>query len=213
MISKQTTNGTAKDCLTIEGNRPSTPSEIKKFRHYVEPGKKYIHHGVADDYPAMGLENRKFGQTLEKDKTRASDLIQHKTPSQYEQIEQFKAEKIYKSTKREMLGQPIDRNVTLPSKFTEQKQPFGSTTKLAKDALKDVLFPEDRPIDEDSEQMYIRTHHSYRPSEQTNRHYNWPINPHETRFGTPGVSVPKNGASQNIHDVLHATINYKDDEV
>ena len=212
MISKQSSSGTAKGCFQIEGNRPSTPPEIRKFRQTSEPGKKYIHHGIADDFKSMGLDNKVFGTNAAGQNTRASDLIQSKTPSQYKQIENLKAERVYASSKREQLGRPYERNVVLPSKYTEG-QPFGASTRIANNSVKDIVFPEDAQIDERGEEIYIRTHHSYKPAQQTDRHYNWPINPHETRFGVKCDVVPHNGASQLVYDVLHSPVTYSSDEV
>ena len=212
MISKQTTSGTAKDCFQVEGNRPSTPPEIRKFRQTTEPGQKYLHYGIADDFKTMGLDNKVFGTNAAGQNTRASDLIQSKTPSQYKQVENLKAERVYASSKREQLGKPYERNVVLPSKYSEG-QAFGATKKIENSSVKEVVFPEDTQIDERSEEIYIRTHHSYKPAQQTDRHYNWPVNPHETRFGVKGEVEPHNGASQLVYEVLHSPVTYSSDEV
>ena len=43
--------GTSKECLTFTA-RPGTPEEIRKFRRSanLEPGKRFVHPGVADDF-------------------------------------------------------------------------------------------------------------------------------------------------------------------
>ncbi len=111
-------SNTTKDCLT-SNDRPSTPPELRKYRRNQEAGKKFIHYGISDDFSTMNLDNKIFGQSSEIDKTTSADLIQNKTPSQLQQIETLKAEQVYHSTKREMLGKSIERNVVLPSKFTQ----------------------------------------------------------------------------------------------
>ncbi len=93
-------------------------------------------------------------------------------------------------------------------------QPFGISSQQSNIAVKDVIFPETIHQDDDDE-IYIRTHNSFRPGEQTRRHYDWPINPDETRFGVHGDTIAKKGASNAVFDVLHApaSTTFSDDEV
>lgn len=111
---------TVKDCLTSE-DRPETPSEMLKYRNAAskEPGQRFIHYGLAKDYEHMKLTDKVFGVSSERERNTASDLIQSKNPSSYQQIENIKSERNYKSTKRETLGHTIDRGNTLPDKFTK----------------------------------------------------------------------------------------------
>ena len=53
--------------------------------------------------------------------------------------------------------------------------------------------------------MYIRSHGSYAPGEQRDRHYNWPVDPTTTRFGCKGDTIAFGGVSKNINDVLKYT--------
>ena len=58
------------------------------------------------------------------------------------------------------------------------------------------------------EDIYIRSHGSYRPGEQKDRHYNWPVDPTTTRFGAKGDNIAFNGVSKNIADVLKPSEEY-----
>ena len=78
---------TTQQCLTFD-NRSSTPPHIKKYRRstYLEPGRRFQHYGMADDYENLHLSDKIYGIT---DKTAASrngaaDLINHKMPSELE---------------------------------------------------------------------------------------------------------------------------------
>jgi excinuclease UvrABC nuclease subunit len=48
---------TVKSCMVFE-ERASTPPEIRKYRRStnLEPGNRFKHHGVVDDYEAMDLD-------------------------------------------------------------------------------------------------------------------------------------------------------------
>ena len=89
--------GTAKDCLAFP-ERPSTPEEIKKYRRsaYLEPGKRFQHHGIVDDLRSMGLDNKNYGASSDKSAVTAQDLINHRKLSELERMNQIKAEKVYK---------------------------------------------------------------------------------------------------------------------
>ncbi len=113
---------TARECLTFEA-RPSTPPEIRKYRRStnLEPGKRFQHHGMADDYGTMHLEDRIYGQTDKNSvgKTTAAELINLPKRTELERMNYVKSEKIYKTSNREPLGHVPDRGIILPSKFTE----------------------------------------------------------------------------------------------
>lgn len=109
---------TAKDCLAnVERSR--TPPKISKYRNNVQPGRKYIHYGLSDDISSLNLDKKVFGVTSECARHTVADLIQNKQPTQLQQIENQKAENVYKSTKREMLGCTVDRGLHLPIKFSK----------------------------------------------------------------------------------------------
>ncbi len=46
-------------------------------------------------------------------------LIKAENLTPFKKIEKEKAEMIYKSSKTEVLGRTVDRNIILPSKFTQ----------------------------------------------------------------------------------------------
>ena len=111
---------TAKSCMVFE-ERASTPPEIRKYRRStnLEPGMRFKHHGVVDDYQSMNLDEKIYGMT-ESNRSRigASDLINHPKPTELERINTIKAEKVYKQQNREPLGHIPDRGYKLPEKFT-----------------------------------------------------------------------------------------------
>lgn len=94
-----------RNCLTFE-ERPGTPEHLKKYRKssYLEPGKRYQHPGVHDDYPSLNLESKIFGAVDPLTRDGASDLIHLPTPSEAKKLDQYKKELTYKSTFREPLG-------------------------------------------------------------------------------------------------------------
>jgi hypothetical protein len=110
----------AKDCMVYE-ERASTPPEIRKYRRStnLEPGMRFKHHGVVDDYQNMNLDEKIYGMT-ENNRSRvgASDLINQKRPTELERINAIKAEKVYKQQNREPLGHMPDRGYKLPDKYT-----------------------------------------------------------------------------------------------
>lgn len=111
-----------RQCLNFD-DRSSTPPHVRKFRRsaHLEPGKRYQHPGVVDDYPKLHLEDKIFGITDQASRDGASDLINLGKPTEFDRLTQVKAERLYKSTAREPLGRTAERNVVLPTKFTESK--------------------------------------------------------------------------------------------
>lgn len=109
-----------RQCLTFE-TRSSTPPHVRKFRRstYLEPGKRHQHHGVVDDLPKMGLDNKIFGMVDEPTRDSAADLIHQPTMNDLQRMNLEKSERIYRHTLREPLGHSPERNTVLPSKFTE----------------------------------------------------------------------------------------------
>lgn len=80
---------------------------------------RFKHHGVVDDYQSMNLDEKIYGIT-ENNRSRigASDLINHRKPTELERINTIKAEKVYKLQNREPLGRMPDRGYKLPDKYT-----------------------------------------------------------------------------------------------
>jgi hypothetical protein len=109
-----------KECLIFE-EIPSSPANVRKFRRsaYLEPGKRYQHPGLTDDYPKLHLEDKIFGITDKSSRDGAADLLHQPKMTELQRISNLKAEKVYKHTLREPLGRIPDRKFQLPSKFTE----------------------------------------------------------------------------------------------
>lgn len=109
-----------KGCLVFD-NRPSTPPEIRKYRRStnLEPGHRFQHHGLADDYNTMQLTDKIYGRTERSDRTGAAELINLPKQSEMQRINNMKAEKVYKNANREPLGRSPDRKIKLPPKYTE----------------------------------------------------------------------------------------------
>lgn len=202
---------TAKECMMYE-ERPSTPPEISKYRRStnLEPGRRFKHHGVVDDYGAMDLDNKVYGIT-ENGRSRigASDLISHPKPSEMERINTIKAEKVYKQQNREPLGHIPDRGYVLPEKYTVGQQAFGIKSASSLEPAKGLIFPSNIEETVAGADLYKRSHGSYAPGEQRRRGYDWNINPETTRFGAKGDTIAFNGVSKNIADVLNGSSNMK----
>lgn len=226
----KTSSELTRQCLIFD-DRASTPPHVRKFRRstYLEPGKRYQHHGVADDYPQLNLGGKIFGVTESHFRDGAADLIRPPPMSELARMNMIKSEKIYKHTMREPLGRSPERTDHLPSKFTEgtvalcfvtfvayfvfvctEHQPFGVKTSSAHEPAKDLIFPVDarHEVDGDGADLYKRSHGSYAPGEQRRRGYQWGsagVNPDTTRFGRKGDTIAFNGVSKNIAEVLNAS--------
>jgi hypothetical protein len=111
---------TTRSCLKFD-ERPGTPPEIRKYRRStnLEPGRRFQHYGVADDFDKMQLNDKIFGITDKHNKIQASDLISSSRPTELQKLNNLKAERVYKSVNREPLARSPERNVKLPSKFIE----------------------------------------------------------------------------------------------
>jgi len=202
-----TSSELTRQCLIFD-DRSSTPPHVRKFRRstYLEPGKRYQHHGVADDYPLLNLNNKIFGVTESHFRDGAADLIRPKPMSELARMNMIKSEKIYKHTNREPLGRSPERTGHLPKKFTEEHQPFGVKTSSAEEPAKDLMFPVDANHDDgNGADLYKRSHGSYAPGEQRRRGYHWSVDPNTTRFGRKGDTIAFNGVSKNVAEVLNAS--------
>ena len=109
-----------RQCLNFE-ERTATPPHVRKFRRstYLEPGRRFQHHGIVDDLPNMQLEEKIFGMADEATRDGAADLIHQPTMTDLKRIDMVKQERNYKRTIREPLGHSPERHTILPSKFTE----------------------------------------------------------------------------------------------
>eukprot|EP01038_Epipyxis_sp_PR26KG_P016202 gene16202-22038_t len=196
-------NETTKSCLRFD-ERPTTPPEIRKYRRStnLEPGKRFQHHGLADDYSQLQLDDKIYGITeRQQSKITAADLINLPKQSDLEKINKMKSELIYKSVKREPLGKLPDRNTIFPTKFTEENVPFGMKS-VADQPAKGLIFPIGQSDPTVGVDLYKKSHGSYGPGEQKSRGYEWPVDPTTTRFGRKGDTIAFNGVSSNITDVL-----------
>jgi hypothetical protein len=107
-----------KDCLILS-EKPSTPLKIRKFRRHNDAGERFLHYGTIDDYARLSLGQKTFGEVSDRGSDSAQNLIRPKIKSNYAIVEEIKAEKVYKSTKREVLGHSYSRGTILPDKFTK----------------------------------------------------------------------------------------------
>jgi hypothetical protein len=127
-LNRECYGSTAKECLTLESKRPPTPPELKKYRRstYLEPGKRFQHPGIADDFNNMNLEGRVYGIRSDKGNGTADEVVSGSKQklTEAERLVRIKNEKIYKSTSQESLGQKMDRKVVFPAKFTEGRDVY-----------------------------------------------------------------------------------------
>lgn len=198
--------GTAKLCMTFE-KRPGTPESIKKFRrsNNLEPGKRFVHHGMAEDLPGMKLTDRIHGETSEFGRVTAHDLLSHNKATELEKLANEKAEKVYKARAREPLGKTFEHGY-LPSKFKgPEGEAFGVKSVSSLEPAKDIIFPEFSEEALEAEKIYQRTHNNWPVGAQKSRGIDWSttgVNPNEVRFGAKGDTIAFNGVSKNIEAVL-----------
>lgn len=86
-----------------------------------------------------------------------------------------------------------------------EEKPFGRSSKFSQEPAKDVIFPSYNEDSAKGEDLYIRSHGSYGAGQQRDRHYDWPVDPNQTRFGRKGDTIAFNGVSKNINDILKYT--------
>jgi len=198
--------GTVMGCLEFQ-KRPGTPEEIRKYRKSANlaPGKRFQHHGTADDIAKMDLDARVFGEASELSRVTASDLLSHSKQSELQKLQTFKAEKVYRARAKEPLGRQQDHHMELPSKFTEGKQAFGIGSVSSLEPAKEIIFPSIKEEDVIAEEIYQRSHNNWPVGAQKQRGINWQdtgVNPNETRFGMKGDTIAFNGVSKNVDAVL-----------
>lgn len=109
-----------KQCLKFD-ERPPTPPHVKKFRRstYLEPGRRFMHHGIVEDVDNLHLDNKIFGISDNKFRDGAADLIRPSPMSEMARLNIVKAEKIYKRSQREPLGHSPEKPGYLPAKYTQ----------------------------------------------------------------------------------------------
>jgi hypothetical protein len=114
-----------RQCLNFE-ERPITPPHVKKYRRstYLEPGKRFMHHGIVEDVNNLHLDTKIFGVTDSKFRDGAADLIRPNPLTETARLNILKAEKVYKRTNREPLGHSPERNIHIPNKFGHGKHFF-----------------------------------------------------------------------------------------
>lgn len=198
-----TSSDRARQCLSFD-ERPETPPEIRKFRRSknLEPGRRFIHPGLADDMERLDLPNKVFGNKSDPIRYTAANLINATPQNVVERLNTVKAENTYYTLKREPLGGSYRRDYELPDKFTQQGEPFGRSSRLSAEPAKTIIFPEMSEASFAGEDLYKRSHGSYGVGEQKRRGYSWKINPDEIRFGVKGDTIAYNGVSRNIAEVL-----------
>jgi len=198
--------GTVQGCMTF-GARPGTPESIRKYRKSANlaPGKRFVHHGMADDLKTMDLNSRIFGEVSEPSRVTAHDLLSHNKATELEKLQIIKAEKVYRARAKEPLGRQQDRGMPLPEKFTTGGQAFGIGSVSSLEPAKDIIFPEIREEDVIAEEIYQKSHNNWPVGAQKQRGIDWGrtgVNPDATRFGMKGDTIAFNGVSKNVEAVL-----------
>lgn len=106
----------------------------------------------------------------------------------------------YKRKENQVLGRKVIRNPLLPNTLSSSR-PFGLITHIDGDAgslISPPPMPNPANIGEEvAHQMYVTSHHSYRPGEQRNRHYNF------DRNTTWGISSGVDSYNGKVMDALH----------
>jgi hypothetical protein len=182
-------------CLSTE-DRPSTPPEMRKFRKSAfQPGERVIHRGQMDDTVQLQQQRetkpasqQAFGAPA-KESTHVTDVFAHGPQNEVDSIKSSFAEGRFKQT-NVPIGKPRPTGVALPEKVLAKDYTFGNAAGVSEPA-KELLFPVDSG-EELHPEVYIKSHGSYKPGEQTKRNYDWSVtgvDPLQHTFGkTEGVA-------------------------
>jgi len=168
-----------KQCMDF-GSRPMTPAEIAKYRfeHAVPLGASAIHHGTADDGVHAGPHGRATERLPGHDVATAIRCHPQFSGAQ-QQLELDEAK--YQRNIREPLGKAYERHFSIPDDL-KTRRGFGviQGAKALDEArqARDIVFPKGNPmvdpdVDPEVHALYVRTHASWAPGEQKDRHYDW----------------------------------------
>jgi len=168
-----------KECIDF-GSRPMTPAEIQKYRfeHAVPLGASAIHHGTANDFVPAGPHGRATERLPGHDV--ATAIRCHPQFSGAQQLLELDEAK-YQRNIREPLGKAYERNFNIPDDL-KTRRGFGviQGAKALDEArqARDIVFPKANPmvdpdVDPEVHALYVRTHASWAPGEQKDRHYDW----------------------------------------
>eukprot|EP00698_Gefionella_okellyi_P019752 TRINITY_DN6101_c0_g1_i1.p1 TRINITY_DN6101_c0_g1~~TRINITY_DN6101_c0_g1_i1.p1 ORF type:complete len:432 (+),score=90.04 TRINITY_DN6101_c0_g1_i1:66-1361(+) len=188
----------------VDTQRPETPPNQRRYKQaqLLEPGAATRHFGTANDAIPVPADTR-FGAKSKSSGDKAEHVINPAAPTAFDKYQREISERIYKTTAREQLGKGYNHGHTLPAKYQDEQFRFGSTGSTSVSA-KELLFPEDRPEEDDAvaREMYKRTHNSYDPGEQKRLNYDWSrtqvADPYEHRFG----HVKPGGESDGVKKCL-----------
>lgn len=156
---------------------PRTPDALtdtqRRHRQKGGPGEINLHWGLQSlkvPHPCEG-----YGMKSNK----GEDVAQNFKSGQKLGVAEYfneRAEAVYKSTKREPLGQSYVRGHVLPSKvLSSDFLGFGNATERSETGSKDAIFPRGvTPDTEEIKALYKKTHGASEPGEGVSRSYNWP---------------------------------------
>lgn len=202
---------TAAACVQpiLQGERPTTPPEIKKYRKSTihEPGVTVKHYGLADDVVPT---DRPFGIKVEKTDS-AEAVMKYYPDSELMRWRQERQEDIYESSKREPLGKSYNRGHVIPGGLGTER-PFGTTigavAKSLRPEAKELIFPlqsVDDEHDSKAHTQYVTSHKDYAPGEQRRRNYDWAasgVDPLSQSFGLAEKIPYTDGVAKALNPLL-----------
>jgi len=192
----------------IYNPEPPCPSDIKKWRKDMTPGKVIMHPGVADDADHLRLDV--YGRA-EPVGVKVHEVLNTAPKSYLIEKAVEKKESIYLSHKREPLGKSFRRGHNLPPQMGSSV-PYGYPTPqdVAGDETKHLMHPQERIVPEAERQLYVKSHSNYDPGEQRHRGYSWVdkdggIDPAQFRFGGNVKEGEKMGVAKAMNPALDPT--------
>ncbi|KAL0225280.1 hypothetical protein RCL1_003192 [Eukaryota sp. TZLM3-RCL] len=158
--------------------RPPTPSQMRPFRSScIEVGKSIKHIGLRNDQNPPPVSH---GIKTKPDNVSIFPPQESLIQSNHREW----AERRYQSCKK-----PLAHSRTVieePPEFTQtQDFAFGIRNEChaSSTVAKEILAVEEVSDDEETHQMYIKSHYKLNPAEQVKRNYNWTVDPNTFVFG------------------------------
>ncbi|GAA6215415.1 EF-hand domain-containing family member B isoform X1 [Lates japonicus] len=191
----------AKTCLQ-EGEKPSTPPVIRKFRNNVqpEPGAIRVHPGKAND-PDIA-STLVHGVSTKSSLTGRSLLNPPQTTLFQKKLEEL-SEAVYTSSQKAPLGRSRDQHIGLPTWYNDETM-FGVKTAKGLDVW-EIINPlktaeEVEREAQEGHEAYVRSHNAYFVGERIDRKYDWSHYSKDSRFG---ILTPHFNDGRNLGKTLH----------
>eukprot|EP00002_Diphylleia_rotans_P021961 TRINITY_DN428_c0_g1_i5.p1 TRINITY_DN428_c0_g1~~TRINITY_DN428_c0_g1_i5.p1 ORF type:complete len:385 (-),score=77.65 TRINITY_DN428_c0_g1_i5:588-1742(-) len=164
---------------------PPTPDHMRKFRlsGTGAPGITVKHPGRANDPPPLP-ESKAYGDRVVY--TYGVNSIANPPPvSNFVQAVHDQKESVYLSRKSGPLGRSLSRNYSFPEQVFEPSFSFGHSPEISLPA-KEVIYPVPADENEQTKELYKKSHRDFEAGEQKTRAYDWEsarVDPTRFQFG------------------------------